>query len=397
MYKKNGKWYLVIPGYLALLIFLSVSGAAYPQQRDDPAVKYAKKFDIVITNPIALNRAADPVIIPLSRIMSKAPDFNRNFFRLKYKAATFEPLDIPSQIRIVPDGRNLEELVFQVDIGPGEIKTVELQYNPQGTGLPSYPARTQSFEKWYTGGVNIAWENEMIAFRSYGGLIDYFAKSYPHLRLQDLPADSYHHERLWGVDPFMIGKKPGLCGVMLFEGNDRVPCYGESEGITYIHKAYSGGPVCAGAVVSMDVKGETAVQEAYNLYAGKYYNEVRTVPTKVHLQKGALVAPGMQKNDKETVRFNEKQGWLATQALTDEYGTIGMALVWNPASFAGMVETNEGRFIKLKPSADGSARYLSMAVWFRGSSEQPASMDALVKMADELAQGFRNPVLVEIK
>jgi hypothetical protein len=384
-------------GFLAVFLFAEAVGICFAQNRDEPAVKYAKKFEIVMTNPIALNRPGEPVVIPLSLIMAKAPDFNRNFFRLKYKAGMFEPLDIPSQIRTIPDGRNIEELVFQVDLGPGEKKTVEVLYNPQGKGLPNYPVKTLGFEKWYTGGVNIAWENELIAYRSYSGLIDFFGKSYAHLRLQDLPPDSYHHERIWGVDPFVIGKKPGLCGVVLFEGNDRIQCYNDREGIKYIHKADTGGPVCANAVVVMEDNSQQVVTESYSLYAGKYYNEVRTVPSKQHLLKGALVAPGMQKNDKETVRFNEKQGFLATQALTDEYGTIGLALVWNPTVFAGMAETNEGRFIKLKSASDGSVQYLSAAVWFRGSDEQPSSMNALVKMADELAQRFRNPVKVEIK
>lgn len=384
-------------GFMTALVLLVTSGACFAQKPDDPAVNYAKKIDIVITNPISLYRSAEPVIIPVARIMSNASDFNRNFFRIKYKAGMFEPLDIPSQIRLIPDGRNVEELVFQIDLVPHEKKTVELQYNPEGEGLPDYPAKTRSFEKWYTGGVNIAWENEIVAYRSYSGLIDFFGKSYPHLRLQDLPPDSYHHERLWGVDPFVIGKKPGLCGVLLFEGNDRIQCYGGGEGVTFVHKACTGGPVCTGAVITMENRGETIVKETYSLYNGRYYNEVRTVPSKNHIKKGALVAPGLQKNDREFVRLNEKRGYLATQALTEEYGTIGLALIWNPNVFAGMSETDEGRFIKLKPSPDGSATYLSLEVWYRGSAEQPSSMDALVKMADELSQGFCNPVKVEIK
>jgi len=384
-------------GFMTAILLLTALGACFAQKPDDPAVRYAKKLDIVITNPIPLNRSAEPVIIPISQIVAKAPDFNGKFYRVKYKADMFEPLDIPSQIRMIPDGRNLEELVFQVDLVPLDKKTVELQYNPEGEGLPDYPEKTRSFEKWYTGGVNVAWENEIVAYRSYGGLIDFFGKSFPHLRIENLPPDSYHHERLWGVDPFVIGKKPGLCGVVLFEENNRIQCYGGGEGITFAHKAFAGGPVCTGAVVVMQEKGETAVTETYTLYNGRYYNEVRAVPSKKHLAKGVLIAPGMQKNDRETVRLDEKRGYLATQALTEEYGTIGLALVWNPDAFAGVYETDEGRFIKLKPAPDGSAAYLSLEVWYRGSAEQPASMDALVKMADELARGFSNPVKVEIR
>lgn len=356
-------------------------------------ISFPKMLSISITNPIDVARNAEPVVIPISDILRKAPDFNRNFFRIKRQAEEgFEPLDIPSQIRRIPGTGYVEELVFLVDLGPRERKMVDIQYNPEGTDIPDYPARTQAFEKWYTGGVNVAWENEQTAYRSYGGLIDFFAKSFAHLRLHDLPPDSYHHEAAWGVDPFVIGKKPGLCGVSLLDGDSLVPWYGARDSVLYNHHAFGGGPVCAGAVVKVLNRGEMILEETYTLYAGRHENLVRVMPVK----KDAIVAPGMQKNDGETVRLDEKQGYLVSQARAGEYGTIGEILVFNPVDFAGETLTDAGHFIKLKTGPDGSVRYLSLGAWYRVSAGQPQNMDALAKHAQYLAQCFRNPLLVEI-
>jgi hypothetical protein len=248
------------------------------------------------------------------------------------------------------------------------------------------------FEKWYTDGTNIAWESEVIAYRSYSGLVDYFGKSYPHLRLQDLPPDSYHHEAAWGVDPFVIGKKPGLCGIALVAGDGFTPCWGAGDSLAFTHRGFGGGPVCAGAIVSVAKGGRPLLDEYYTIHAGRCENVVRTVAHR----KGVLIAPGMQKNEGDMMQLDEKRGFLVSQARVGEYGTIGMALVFRPGDYAGVVDRAEGRFIKLKPGPDGSVSYLSMGVWYRVSAEQPASMEALVKTVEHMALCFRNPVTVEI-
>ncbi len=190
----------------------------------------------------------------------------------------------------------------------------------------------------------------------------------------------------------MIGKKPGVCGVALIEGNALVPWYGARDSVLYVHRAFGGGPVCSGAVIAAQERGKTVLEEVYTLYAGHHENSVRTLPA----DKDRLIAVGMQKNDGETVEIDEKQGFAVSQARAGEYGTIGLVLVFDPNDFAGKVEREDGHFLKLKPSRDGSIRYLSMEAWYRVSAEQPRNMDGLVKHAQYLAQCFRNPPLVEI-
>jgi hypothetical protein len=57
---------------------------------------------------------------------------------------------------------------------------------------------------------------------------------------------------------------------------------------------------------------------------------------------------------------------------------------------------DEGRFIKLKPSSEGRVKYLSLAVWNRGSAKQPDSFKSLIDMVERLALGFQKQVSVKI-
>lgn len=379
---------------LIAILLLSAAGASLPQLPPGEPIRYPKKLTVTVTNSLDAARPGEPVIIPVSDIMKKAPDFNRNFFRVKRSADEgFEPLDLPSQIRLVPAAGYAEELVFQVDLAPKERKVLEILYNPEGVNVPRYPVRTQAFEKWYTGGVNVAWENEVNAYRSYSGLLDYFAKSFAHLRLHDLPADSYHHEETWGVDPFMIGKKPGLCGVALTDGNTLVPYYAARDSLLYTHRAFGGGAVCAGAAVKVLNRGELILEEVYSLFDGRHENHVRTISTR----RGVPLAVGVQVNEGETVRFDERAGYLVSWAPAGEYGVIAHVLVFKPSDFLGKTDTPEGHFIRLRPGADNSASYLSLGAWYRVSAGQPRRHDALIAHAAFLAKCFASPVKIEIQ
>ncbi len=253
--------------------------------------------------------------IPLSDILAKAPDFNRSFFRVKEQAVMFEPLDLPSQIVRTPGAREREDLVFQVDIGPRGKKTLLLQYNPTGANLPAYPARVRAFEKWYTGGTNMAWESELIAYRTYNGMVDYFAKSYPHLRLNEMPADSYHHEATWGVDPFVIGNKPGLCGIAIIRGDAFSPYYGVRESVGYTHRVFADGPVCAGVMVGVSEKSVPVLDEYYTIFAGARKTWCVLSPRKRRCDRGRNA-----ENDGEKISLIQRPDILFHRPLRESMG-----------------------------------------------------------------------------
>ncbi len=285
-----------------------------------------------------------------------------------------------------------------LDLAPGESKTVELWYNPKGEDSTPYPPTTQSFEKWYRLGGNIAWENELIAYRSYTGLVDYFAKSFPHLRLHDLPPDSYHHERFWGLDPYMIGTKPGLCGVVITNGADTIKCYtgANDTGMTFVHKAIEGGPVVTGAIVQVRKDGVLIVEQVYMLFTGRRENRVITSVPPDRINDGVRVRVGMQSFD--AIPTVKGEGYFAFQGSpVKEYGVISTGLVWKTSEADGIHAAQDGDFVSLKPDSEGRVFYSSVALWNRASADPPASNAAFTTYISDLKKSIEHPVTVSIK
>lgn len=374
-----------------------IATSALSQDAEKPLV-FRKKVEISVSNPIDTPRKMEPVVIPLADIRKSIPDFTADCFRIRRTDGDFEPLDIPSQI-LKTNGALItrEDLVFSLDLGPGETKTVELWYSPERNENMLYPKKTQSFGQWYHMGSNIAWENELIAYRSYTGVVDFFAKSLPHLRLHNLPPDSYHHERFWGVDPYMIGEKPGLCGIKLVKGTSSLACFSvaENSGLTFVHTAVDGGPVATGAIVQVFKGKELLVEEVYILFDGRHENIVTSAIPKKSADEKTLIAPGMQRF--ETPPATGKS-YVAFHGIpVEEYGTISTALIWNPAEVRGSIINDPlGDYIPLQPDANGMVKYLSVGTWNRASSAQPVSNAQFLKFVDQLSSCFANPVKVSI-
>jgi len=396
--KKTGAARLVVCLFCMVLAVLAPLRAS--AQDEEKPISFARKLEITVTNSIAFERNGESVVIPLSQIRSTAADFNASFFRVKHATGNFEPLDIPSQILRAPgQGENDGNLVFPLDLPPSGKTTVELWYNSSGAETTVYPTKAQSFPEWYHIASNVAWENEIIAYRSYTGIVDFFAKSYPHLRLHDLPPDSYHHERFWGIDPYVVGTKPGLCGVMLIVDGKRVPCYGaeEQSGLTYEHGAYEGGPVGTGAIVRVSDNDGPVLEEHYLLYHKRFENRIRTILAPSYRGKDILLAPGIQKFEDEGVIVDETAGFMAYMGQpVKEYGTIGTALIWNPRDARGTFETEDGCFVQLKPSSKGEAVYRNVAVWYRGSADLPKTNKNFLEFVKRLARECAAPVTVTV-
>ncbi|MCE5251268.1 DUF4861 domain-containing protein [bacterium] len=401
--KTQTKQFLIVPAVITVFLFLhGICDNACAQQDTEKPIAFAKKLDIAISNPLDMNRPAEPVILALDDVLKKAPDFNRAFYRVKHPAGLFEPLDIPSQTAVLPGNPGREGIVFLVDLGPRERKTVELWYNPSGSDTTGYPARTQSFARWYWIENNVAWENEVIAYRSYGGIVDFFAKTYPHLRLHDIPQASYHHEQFWGLDPYLVGAKPGLGGLVMINGavSDTLYDARENSPLTFVHNATGKGTVCTMATVAVRHNNVKKCEAYYVLYAGRHENDVTLVVSSGsgELPDNVFIAPGMEKIDGGRFIKDEKSGYFLTYGMpVGEYGTIGTAFIWNPADARGIAETGDGYFLKLKPDSRGIARYRSVAVWYRNSASQPSSFAALEEYVRGLARSYNNPVVVSVR
>ena len=132
MKNRSIMFYIFLSG-IAIFFYTGLVEKCFAQDPDEPAISYSKKLEVVITNPLDAMRKNETIVIPLASILEKAPDFNSQFYRIKHKTSLFEPLDIPSQIRVIPSMNEMgEELLFQVDLAPREKIIVDLWYNPEG-------------------------------------------------------------------------------------------------------------------------------------------------------------------------------------------------------------------------------------------------------------------------
>ena len=116
------------------------------------------------------------------------------------------------------------------------------------------------------------------------------------------------------------------------------------------------------------------------------------------LEDDIFMAPGMQKFDDEKYVCDKRNGYCLSYGIpVGEYGTIATALIWNPGDAVGEYETEDGHFIKLKLDSDGTARYRSVAVWYRASAEQPESLTTFESYVHELALCFNTPLKISVK
>ena len=378
----------------AHLMFGMGGGGSWCTAQEAP-LSFSAHCLVTVTNSLPKAREKATVVIPVTDIRKAAPDFNTAYYRVKLPAGGFEPLDIPSQIRRFPAGAG-EELVFTLDIGSGESRTLDLQYNPAGKNTTAYPPATQSCSKWYFMEENTAWENELIAYRAYSGVVDFFAKAYPHLFLHAVPTTSYHHEQFWGLDPYVIGTKPGLCGVMIVQGDNRIKCFSDSL-LRFTHEAFPAGPVWTGTSFSVSRGNETLLTENYSLFAGHRENFVRTVLGSGAGRGNFLIAPGMQKCDNAPIVVDESAGYMYyLGSPLDEYGFIGTALVWSPDDAHSVFETDEGWHVMLVPDSDSTVEYSSFAVWYRASAPGEPSKTVLVRCIENVRDELVSPLRVRV-
>ncbi len=386
-----------VKGILGIII---MSLIIHPEvDAQEPHVSFEKMITMTLSNPVALARPSETIIIPLTALVEQVPDFNWRSFRLRDPDKPFDPADIPSQIRMLP-GRGAKEdaLLFQLSFEANEKREIELWYNPSGVDVIEYPPKTQSSVSWYRPASTLIWENEYVMYRSYNGIVDYFGKTYSHLRLHNLMNDSYHNEQLWGLDPYLVGEKPGIGGILLVDGEKTVQCYGAdiTPDRSYLMRAFDGGSVCAGGIVDVIEQGKPLLSITYELSADHFENLVHA---KIYSDtENVLIAPGMQKFENSERIVDEEAGYMIGWGTpVEDYGTIGTALIWKQSDARGVLDTETGTFIRLRPDSDGVVTYGSMAIWNRATASQPEYPHAFVQYVEKAALLHSNPVIVGYK
>ncbi|MEO8436430.1 MAG: DUF4861 family protein, partial [Pyrinomonadaceae bacterium] len=189
-----------------------------------PRIKVLK---LAITNPNELERAHENIAVSVADLKRIAPDFKAgdaivttsDAATLEEDARILQATELPSQADDLDGDNTYDELVFQIELKPGQTRIVTIAFGDPATmqRLRSfYPERTAAkFAMKFEG---LAWESEASAWRIYfdkRNAIDLYAKRRPGLYLEmfGAPEYGYHDESPLGRDIYRIGDAIGIGAV----------------------------------------------------------------------------------------------------------------------------------------------------------------------------------------
>src|SRR5437667_1039123 len=115
-----------------------MSGCGIPLAFSTPRIKVIK---FAISNPESKQRIAEDVVVKVEDIRKIAPDFNAsmivittsNAANLDEDARTLETFEAPSQADDVDGDGKLDEVSFQIDLGPKQTRIVTIAYGDPST------------------------------------------------------------------------------------------------------------------------------------------------------------------------------------------------------------------------------------------------------------------------
>ena len=338
-------------------------------------LSFAGRLAIRIENPAGQPRENEPVVLSVKAIRAVAEDFNPENCAVVAPERWIDWREVPRQLDQV-DASVGPELSFLADLPPAREATYYLYWSPEGKREKSFERKTGTDEAWDPGKLNIGWESNLGAYRTYDGMFDFFGKNtYDHSKkvqrmVYPVGQVDYHHEVEWGVDALLVGKTSGLGGLTLYLGDRAWPVQnapGETN-VKFTKRVLSSGPIRAAVeVIAENVlpdRADLSVRLVCLIYAEHQESEVRA--TVRGGPQGALLAPGMIKMAREEVFLDESLGLCGAWGFQDDtIGEIGMALVVPPDRLGRAVELEHERRLPCEV-LEGTLRYWIIGDWRRG-------------------------------
>jgi unsaturated chondroitin disaccharide hydrolase len=178
-----------------------------------------------VTNPGPEARPAEGVVVPLPLLRQAASDLTPAVLvvttsearTLEEDAASLETEELPSQVDDLDGDGQLDELAFQIDLGPRQTRIVSVAYGDPPTLFrlrSSYPSRVRAASR------EAAWESELAGWRMAlrpCGAMALRAKRRPGLHL-DLFPGSGRDDSPAGRELVATGEAPGIGSVGVLGG-----------------------------------------------------------------------------------------------------------------------------------------------------------------------------------
>jgi unsaturated rhamnogalacturonyl hydrolase len=365
----------------------------------------ANLASITAANPSAFPRARETVALSAAELGKIAPAFE-----LK-KAVVVDAAGRPvlSQLVDMNGDDEPDELVFQADFAAGEAKRFNVRL---GQRHPAAPAEHKVYGRFVRERHDdFAWENELVAHRTYGpdletwqkdplvsSGIDTWSKRVPKLVVNEwYMTDDYHQDVGQGADFYGVGKSRGCGGLGIWAGGK----LHTSRNFTR-SRVLANGPIRLVFELSYapwDVPGGAHISETKRvvLDAGTPFNRFESTFSG---GKGALsVGIGIAKHAGSALQLDAGSSAMRVwEPVKDNHGTasgnLGCAIVLNPGAPLE-AQASDLDYLAVTPTdAAGRIVYRAGSTWDRAGRVRDAG--AWAKTVQDLAAKLAAPLQVQI-
>ncbi|MDP3915464.1 MAG: DUF4861 domain-containing protein [Bacteroidota bacterium] len=404
-----------------------------------------KKNTLVLTNPLAVDRTDETIIMSRAEIEARFGTVPEGFAPI----LEVNGQNVPSQADDMNGDGKWDELVFTVDLYASETINIKV-VNVLVAEYPEFEKRTNvrlgihqaddtylevdqymappckdSF-KIIAQGESVSWENDKMGFRNYfdcRNVKDLYGKLKPGLildKIHTLEIPDYHVLSDWGMDVLHCGSSTGSGGLAMLEG-DSLYRLGSTD--TYEYKKVAEGPVRSVfdlIYTGWNVAGQNlSAVERISIYPGKYWFQSDVTVSGFSGEKQIVtgIVTSLLKNEPVDFAANAEYRSIATldvQSLNKD--ELGMAVLLKSNEVTKVARTTDIDFFKLgyktvveknfsnvisqtyyvaqKINADAPARHYFLAVWGL-ENDQWKNIDNFKAYISSEAEFLSNPIFIK--
>jgi hypothetical protein len=303
--------------------------------------------------------------------------------------------------------RQPDSLIFQADLGPGEMKTfVVFAGAKQVYTKEQFRAHGRFVRERFD---DFAWENDRIAHRMYGkGLetwagepltsstVDIWSKRVPQMVIDEwYMVDNYHSDTGQGADFYSAGKSRGCGGNGLW-----------ADEKLWLSRNFVDSRVLANGPLRVmfelvyepfDVNGlKISEVKRITLDAGSHLDHFESY-YKAPGDAGPLTsAVGLKKVEGEQKLLAPERGWVAVwQKMEKGQGMQGLALVADPKAVVKITEDKLNNLLLVRGSAENTVSYWSGFAWDKAG--QFTSAEAWKKYVAQFARSVQSPLEIRVQ
>ena len=362
----------------------------------------ARQLSVDVTNPASFDRPLETIEIPWKEVQTRLSCSVRD------EVEVLEGGNRLLSQKIDYQRNDLENvIVFQAAFHAHERKHFIVRRTDSGLKDSSV-----TDAKYVLPRKDIAWENDRIAYRIYGGPlagdvrsgIDVWVKRvryriidkwYDGDSLRGKRRISYHVDHGEGADYFLVGRSLGAGGCALWKDNML-----DQAGFFTSFRIMATGPIRT--VFTVRYESDSTSRQSYveemlcTLDAGMNLNKIEVRYPGVE-DTTLRIALGLVKRENTISESNQREGWLSLWGPVDSiasHGSLGLGIVISPASLAEVREDSDHYLIIAPATSHSGLTYYAGAGW-TGSGDFKSADDWKAYLS-QVARSLQYPMNVAI-